>query len=536
MRTVAGVAASGVHGGETQKPIAGSYTGSLTVGGETYTAATTMDLSSVLAAPTQPGVTLTRTTLGVSGTVPTGSTLAGVVYTTISYVAFGSDHDNAALPAIDTLKTPLAAGTYSTGVYGFSSPVSSFVSATPAKFNQSYSRVASLHNAQKSRPRRAFLVSVTKSIEAIPDALELYRAIDSELKPKHRRVCAGLLDLFLSTERRTLLRGVETVSTSTVSRCLNTMTELPQLNRRLWDWQAKCLRKYGGKHKGQTPWLVIRVDMTSIEKTGKKLPYLRTVNAVNGIHLVALHVSMGKLSFPMGHEIYDPAHPDVTPIMLAARLIKRLHPFLWGDFKQFVVMNSGFYSGEFLDLLRWWGFEHISVSGRSNLKVKDGRFLRDTKKGEQVELDSAPGRPLYVSWVDLPRDGKTKRFFVLDTVPGTARTLTRRHKRGWLIESFFKSAKHDFGLKETRLRTETGIKNWLFLVMLSASLALWRQCLAEQNEWASPRWNLTLQDAAAQIRDALVPHQVACRLRAALARLPESTHGPSSTHKTLLAV
>jgi len=49
----------------------------------------------------------------------------------------------------------------------------------------------------------------------------------------------------------------------------------------------------------------------------------------------------------------------------------------------------------------------------------------------------------------------------------------------WLIESFFGSARHDLGLKEARLRSETGFKNWLLLVMLSASLALWRQCLAE---------------------------------------------------------
>lgn len=393
---------------------------------------------------------------------------------------------------------------------------------------------------------------MTKSIEAVPDALELYRAINMELKPLHRRVYAGLLDLFLSTERRTLLRGVESVSASTVSRCLNTLTETLKLAQHLWTWQAKCLRKYARTCKGRTPWLVIRVDLTSIEKTGKKLPYLRTVNAVHGIHLVVLHASVGKLSFPMGHEIYDPAHPEVTPIMLAARLIKRLHPFLWGDFQQFVVMDSGFYSGEFLDLLRWWGFEHISVGGRSNLKLRDGRTLNHTRKGEQVELDSAPGRSLFVflvrtdaqqaldrSWVDLPRDGKTKRFFVLDTLPGTARTLTRRHKRRWLIESFFKSAKHDFGLKETRLRTETGIKNWLLLVMLSASLALWRQCLAEQTTWASPRWNLTLQDAAREMRDVLLPQQVASRLYAALARLsahPLREQKSSGTHTTLTAV
>ena len=216
-------------------------------------------------------------------------------------------------------------------------------------------------------------------------------------------------------------------------------------------------------------------------------------------------------------------------------MIKRLHPYLWGDFQQFVVMDAGFYSGEFLDLLRWYGFEHISVGGRGNLKVRDGRALKDVKKGERVELESAPDQPLYVSWVDLPRDGKAKRFFVLDTVPGTSRTLTRRHKRRWLIESFFKSAKHDFGLKETRLRSETGIRNWLLLVMLSTSLALWKQCLEAENDWASPRWNLTLNAAAAEMRDAIVPHHVSQRVFATLVRLAARqchAYTPPRPHKT----
>ena len=102
--------------------------------------------------------------------------------------------------------------------------------------------------------------------------------------------------------------------------------------------------------------------------------------------------------------------------------------------------------------------------------------------------------PLYVSWVDLPRNDEMKRFYVLDTQPGTARTLTRRHKRRWLIESFFKSAKHDFGLKETRLRTETGIDNWIFLVWLSIALALYQQFRAGMTGGQRPAWCLTLRE------------------------------------------
>ena len=61
----------------------------------------------------------------------------------------------------------------------------------------------------------------------------------------------------------------------------------------------EALRAAYHRLRGQKPWLVIRVDLTSIEKTGKSLPYTRTYNGVFGIHLVVIHVSIGKLSFPM---------------------------------------------------------------------------------------------------------------------------------------------------------------------------------------------------------------------------------------------
>ncbi|GGI92964.1 transposase [Deinococcus wulumuqiensis] len=283
-------------------------------------------------------------------------------------------------------------------------------------------------------------------------------------------------------------------------------------------FQMEALRAAYHRLRGQKPWLVIRVDLTSIEKTGKSLPYTRTYNGVFGIHLVVLHVSIGKLSFPMGHAIYDPAH-DETPIQLALKLIRRFHPYFWGDLPQFLVMDSGFYSADAMDLLRWWGFKHVSIGGRSNLLLSDGRRLKEARRGERIELSGLPGLPLYVSWVELPHDGKIKRFYVLDTQPGEARTLTRRHKRRWLIESFFKSAKHDFGLKETRLRTETGIENWLFLVWLSIGLALYTQFKAGMTQGQRPAWRLTLGEAAEEVRLTLMPHVIRHLLLAALSRL-----------------
>lgn len=360
---------------------------------------------------------------------------------------------------------------------------------------------------------------MNKAIEAVPDALQLYRDIERAFTPTAWRTWDAALGSFLDPERATLLKNMPGISKSTASRHLNAGGPLQPCQRHLWRWQVEQLRKYAHQIRRSHPWMVIRVDLTSVEKTGQKLPYVRTYNKVHGLHLVVMHVSIGKLSFPMGCEIYDPAHPEVTPITLALRLIKRLHPYQWGGIKQFVVMDSGFYSADTFDLLRHWGFEHVSLGGKSNLRLRDGRRLKDVQRGECIELDTLPGVKLYASWVTLPRAGQFKHFYVLDTLPGGGRTLTRRHKRRWLIESFFKSAKYDFGLNEIRLRTETGTHNWLFLVWLSLTLALFMQAKAGMTTGKRPSWVWTLSEAASWARDLLMPHWSALSAQIQLAQM-----------------
>lgn len=372
---------------------------------------------------------------------------------------------------------------------------------------------------QKARPRRAFLAIVNKAIEAFPDALQLHRDIEQEFTPTAWRTWDATLGSFLDPERATLLKNVPGLSVSTASRHLDSAVALPACKRHLWRFQVEQLHQHARQIRRSQPWMVIRVDLTSVEKTGQKLPYVRTYNKVHGLHLVVLHVSIGKLSFPMGCEIYDPAYPEVTPILLALRLIKRLHPYGWGWIKQFVVMDSGFYSADIVDLLPHWGFEHVSLGGKSNLRLRDGRRLGDVQRGECIELDTLPGVKLYASWFTLPRAGQLKKFYVLDTLPGGGRTLTRRHKRRWLIESFFKSAKYDFGLNEIRLRSETGTHNWLCLVWLSLTLALFMQAKAGMTTGKRPSWVWTLSEAASWVRNVLMPHWTVLTAQIQLARV-----------------
>ena len=131
-----------------------------------------------------------------------------------------------------------------------------------------------------------------------------------------------------------------------------------------------------------------------------------------------------------------------------------------------------------------------------NRQLADGRQFTELKqRGEQVTLDNLPGQPLWLSWCYVRREEGKRRFYVASTFAAGGAYLARRYRRRWLIESFFKSVKHDFGLKEARLRTHTGIRLWIFLACLAYSFASLARHLSQHT--------LTLPEAAAQVFDAI---------------------------------
>ncbi|MGI8748176.1 MAG: IS701 family transposase, partial [Deinococcus sp.] len=102
-----------------------------------------------------------------------------------------------------------------------------------------------------------------------------------------QRSLEAALFMFLDTATKTALHRAELVSKSALSRLLNTYK---------WDtgkgwtllehaqWDALHLAAKG-KHR---PLLRLSALLTSIEKKGSVLPFVRVYNAVHGIHLVVL--------------------------------------------------------------------------------------------------------------------------------------------------------------------------------------------------------------------------------------------------------
>jgi hypothetical protein len=82
--------------------------------------------------------------------------------------------------------------------------------------------------------------------------------------------------------------------------------------------------------------------------------------------------------------------------------------------------------------------------------------------------------PLRFSWFWLKRaDHKRELCFVASTHPYSGVYLVRLGRKRWAIESFFKTAKYQFGLHCFGQSTRIGVYRWLVLSLIAYLLAHW---------------------------------------------------------------
>jgi hypothetical protein len=307
-------------------------------------------------------------------------------------------------------------------------------------------------------------------------------------------VFRALVALFLNCKLRTTLQNIRGLSASTASRFLS-CEHVPDevywaaLNR----WQLE--QCYLLPRRGRRGDVVLKLDLTCVEKTGKQIPFARLFNRCYGIQLVVLHACVGGLSFPLGYRIYL-GKGKSTPVDLALELLEQFPASQWTS-RVVVLADAGFGSSEFISGCGQLGFARLLVGIRCNRKLSDGRHLEQLKqRGEQAALHDLSEVPLWLSWCDVKREEGKQRFYVAATFAAGGAYLAQRYRRRWLIEAFFDSIKHDFGLKEARLRTKTGIRMWIFLACLAYSFARLARALSQQR--------ITLLEAAQGVLDTLL--------------------------------
>jgi len=165
-------------------------------------------------------------------------------------------------------------------------------------------------------------------------------------------------------------------------------------------------------------------------------------------------------------------------VALALELLMQFPAAMWSA-RVVVMADAGYGSTEFIQGCKDLGFSRLLVGVRCDPKLSDKRRLDQLKKRGQAHQLHDFKQTLWVTWCDVKRDQKKKRFFLLSTFKAAGAYLAKRYRQRCLIESLFKSIKHDFGLKEARLSTKGGIKLWIFFACLAYSFASLERFLAD---------------------------------------------------------
>lgn len=273
--------------------------------------------------------------------------------------------------------------------------------------------------------------------------------------------------MFLDTATRTALHRAELVSKSALSRLLNeynwdTAQGWTILHRAQWDALHLAARR---KH---LPLLRLSVDLTSLEKKGSMLPFVRVYNKVHGIHLVVLFAQYGSVKFPVGYRVYK-GKGTATPVTLARQLLQTVPDAIRRRFRVRVLADSGFESAVFLDEVRHLGFEFVVGVRATRRTMHPGVVtVADCPHGGYVELKNWPHDTLALGRVD--RGDRTFHAVSSELIEGDE--VVAEGKERWNEESFFKEGKHQFGLAQFALRTAVGLDRWVLLVFLAWTLAI----------------------------------------------------------------
>ena len=295
----------------------------------------------------------------------------------------------------------------------------------------------------------------------------------------------GLLGLFLTAQGYALPEHTQVKSASSLSRFLNHYTW--STRRVIQTTRQAVLQQITSHAPHHSIPVRILIDLTTLEKSGfwhlstptddpnAPDPWVRVLNGKRGLHLVVLYLVVGEWRVAWSFRVWrGKGHP--SPTHLACKLLATVPKSLVKDRTVIVQADTEFGTIEFLNAVRQRDWRPI-LGMRGNRHLQDGRCLKDlyrhAKRGLQVYLKGID-YPLTVSWFWLKRaEGKRELRFVVSTHPYSGAYLVRLGRKRWVIEGFFKTAKHQFGLHCFGQSTKLGVYRWLILSLIAYLLAHW---------------------------------------------------------------
>ena len=216
------------------------------------------------------------------------------------------------------------------------------------------------------------------------DLLEKIKALYTQTK---FHCLFAILNLFLDPATKTTLENVEEVSSSTASRFFANHTNkmYREFTSSLSEWQLCILWLLynNANRRGRRSHIFLKIDLTSIEKTGVKLPFVRLFNKIFGIHILVLHAHVGHVSFPLAFRIYL-GKGTTTQVKLALQMLKDFPPEMWPS-RTVVLADAGFGAKEFIRGCKRLGFDRAIVGIRKDRRLTTGQKIcevRERRKGK----------------------------------------------------------------------------------------------------------------------------------------------------------
>lgn len=331
--------------------------------------------------------------------------------------------------------------------------------------------------------------------------------------PHQRKSFQALLALFLRGDGYPRPRHATSKSAGALSRFLNR-----------YHWSARALIRHTRaaalqslfahyrQQRGRRPRLLVMIDLTTLEKTGRFQGFglVRVLNKKRGLHLVVMYLLLGPLRIPWSFRVWR-GKAEASASMLALKLLRQLPQPLKQRFEMLVLADGGFGNVIFLEGVRKLGLDAV-VGIRSDRVLEDGRQLIEVPSGERV-VPIGLSFPVTVGRYQLKRNAKQETRVVVATFEAKGYSISRWGKRRWRIEGFFKTAKSRFGLSRFGQQTLTGVLRFLVLSLLAFTLSQWQLWSMPKGRW--PDW----RDVATNLRRLLLPELVHQELLAELERL-----------------
>lgn len=260
----------------------------------------------------------------------------------------------------------------------------------------------------------------------------------------------------------------KTTSPTTLSRFYNNLSwDTKAVTQAIQTSIVELIKKAYKQTRGVGQVIKARLDLTTLEKTGDFLSLpIGVFNAVKGLHIIVLYISVGTESYPFSYAIWK-GKGCATLTQLALGLLKGLKRSLPEHYKIRALADTAFGTTQFLKICFKHGIHAVTGMACDRTTQQGFQLQELSSRGVMVLLKDCCV-PVWVSWFKLElHGGEFEWRYVVSSKVGDWLTIIKWGRSRWAIEGFFKAMKGRFGLDQFGQRTLLGTIRFLLLAFLA---------------------------------------------------------------------